>query len=100
MPAGMAPAGECQALRGREQQWPADLVADMPGKRLEEFGAIACVEPSAIDPPIVVSTRTRRQPELMQGRLGIDHQLAATREAQFEQPTRALAVDVDHILVQ
>ena len=48
----------------------------------------------------VIAARRRRQPELVQRRLGIDDDRAAGREAQLEQAAGAARVDVDHVVLQ
>ena len=51
-------------------------------------------------PAVVVAAAARRQPHLVQRRLGVDDDLAAVGEAQLEQAAGALGVDVDHVVVQ
>jgi hypothetical protein len=54
----------------------------------------------AARPPVVVAAGPCRQPQFVQRRLRVQHDLAATRKCEFEQAAGALRVDVDHVVLQ
>jgi hypothetical protein len=66
----------------------------------KELLPIARVHPPARIVAEVVTTCPRRQPDFMQGWLGIDHNLAAIGHRQFQQSPGAVGVDVHHVLLQ
>ena len=64
----------------------------LPGRQaLEELAAVARVAPGAVDELVVEAAGARRQPHLVQRRLGVDDDLAAVGKAQFEQARRCAA---------
>jgi len=46
------------------------------------------------------AARERRQPELLERRLGVDDDPAAVRKGELEQAAGAAGVDVDHVFLQ
>ena len=47
-----------------------------------------------------MSARLRREPELVQRRLGVEDDLAAVRKGELEEAAGAARVDVDHVVLQ
>ena len=66
----------------------------------EELAAVAPVDPAPARRLEVKAARRRRQPELVQRRLGVDDDRAAAGKAQLEQAAGAAGVDVDHVVLQ
>ena len=91
---------ELRAGDANSSALPGLRLAHSPTRPLKNSRRFARIDPAPADEAEVKPARTRRQPQLVQRRLGVEDDLAAVRERQFEQAAGAVRVDVDDVVLK